>query len=45
MSVPTTPLRVEPIWKLASRCLWIAIQLIAVYALSNQVSPFFYQRF
>ncbi len=27
------------------RVLWIVVQLIAVYSLSNQVSPFFYQRF
>jgi hypothetical protein len=27
------------------RVLWVVVQLIAVYLLSNQVSPFFYQRF
>jgi hypothetical protein len=27
------------------RVLWVVVQLIAVYSLSNQVSPFFYQRF
>jgi hypothetical protein len=27
------------------RVLWIVVQLIMVYLLSNQVSPFFYQRF
>jgi hypothetical protein len=27
------------------RCVWIVIQLIVVYCLTNHVSPFFYQRF
>lgn len=27
------------------RVLWVVVQLIAAYSLSNQVSPFFYQRF
>jgi hypothetical protein len=27
------------------RVLWVVMQLIAAYSLSNQVSPFFYQRF
>jgi hypothetical protein len=34
-----------PIWRFYLRCIWIAMQLIAVYCLANQVSPFFYQRF
>jgi hypothetical protein len=27
------------------RCLWVVIQLVAVYCLTNEASPFFYQRF
>jgi len=27
------------------RCLWIVVQLIAVYFLIDHVSPFFYQRY
>lgn len=31
--------------QLILRCVWISIQLILAYWFSNQVSPFFYQRF
>lgn len=27
------------------RCFWVVVQLVAVYCLTNQASPFFYQRF
>jgi hypothetical protein len=39
------PIRDTIWWAVALRSLWIAIQLIAVYCLSDQISPFFYQRF
>jgi hypothetical protein len=34
-----------PVWLFYARALWVVVQLIAVYCLANQVSPFFYQRF
>ena len=40
-----SPIPDMPWWQFFLRCLWIAVQLIAVYCLANQVGPFFYQRF
>jgi hypothetical protein len=32
-------------WKFGLRCIWVAVQLVAVYCFANQVGAFFYQRF
>lgn len=32
-------------WMFYLRCIWIVLQLVAVYCLAHQASPFFYQRF
>jgi len=34
-----------PLGSVFVRCLIVALQLIAVYCLTEKVSPFFYQRF
>ena len=32
-------------WPLVLRLVWIAIRLVAVFALANEFQPFFYQAF